>query len=454
MAHFRNAQRASLWADKPQSGNEEEEESPEINESEDFEEELKKVDDELRERINTKINPFNGLSSIPSSYFRLFYKISKQKKSRMSEKNFAEHRQVIVLPAQSTQELSIIIQIAELLPRKIEPNVPTSKKLPTSWITNLIGDQIFLCDDLEAIKDESHDRSRGLTVELMTFFRAPLPERRSIEIVKQYLWLGVFNSKMNWIAAARRFYHCAYVFSDALKNKDPLFHGNVCVEHAKFLEANGWQFIALEVLNKALQDLFTKEADNTDQTSLQADILDRTEFLYNQAFAAIHKNGKLEHPRSAHFLEKIALAQICQENYEEAEKNYTWLLAHEPLQKGILLSNLGFMKRRQGQVHQATIIFKRALEEFSRTSSQSLSESQNSINGFAEIMSESPKLSVMLKKVERKYTSDTNKLFALSGLYECFQNGIHVNSEEHIDIVTYLIKYFDVNRSLFSSGYD
>ena len=345
MELFFNAQRVSCWADEPLSG---EEEATESTDTKDTSQELELGEDELRVIImNKKPLSFSEDYALRSMYAEYYNGNLGRKQPRgLMQKNFAKHRKSILLPAQSTQEICMIVQIAGIPRPGADTSDRPSEKHDNSSSTPLrgVGEHQFDYGWRLQIYDEMFQRQYNVLKELENLTGNTTNsshKSRAADIVKDQLWLGNSYVRLGRLGEARYHYHFACLCAESFNKEDLYSLSKTRFEYAKFLDAHEWHSTALEVLDGTFKEWSTWKFGNVAEKDLWADIISRlapmyfekgdkgdfsrAESLFEKAFNHFSKNGKEHNPSSAHFLERIACAQAYQGNYAGAETHYRYI---------------------------------------------------------------------------------------------------------------------------------
>ena len=129
------------------------------------------------------------------------------------------------------------------------------------------------------------------------------------------------------------------------------------------------------------------------------------------------------------------------------------LLRQNSSQQKVLLSNLGFVKRQQGQFIDAKFFYERALQTVGKESQASGTESPQSDSESPEIVHGPTEFDSNTPPSNSKSPHGTDELCALSGLFKCLPTGTRTSSSVITDFSAYPVNYFDLNSVLFASEY-
>lgn len=417
MAFFLNGERQSLWANRPPS--ESERDAVDSDDTENITGDLKEAEDTIRNSINAK----KLLSTRDDYHLRYLYRryynrILRQDQSLANKQNdFATYRNQIVVPGESTQELTTVIQISGFTGSEPAPKDPALSG-------NAKINQSFSSDEEDLTMDNIWDREERLA-ERANDFSLDKSDSRSksqiSEFVKDHIGLGKACSKVGWIGEARYHFLMAYLIAESFGKHNRHTWNNARIEYAEFLDNNGWHRTALSIAKGLVPDLFGEGSGGEDITGLWTVIVNRVasillknrsfieaEALYEKGLDNFSENSTELNTDSAHFLERVALTQAYQEQNRKAHASYMRLLAQQSSAHQIILSNLGFIERRLRQFSEAKIHYEWSLEA-SR--------------------------------------SGTDDVLARSGLSTCLRK-LDTDPEELADVWPSSIRYVDVNSAL------
>ena len=239
MAVFLNAHRQSLWSDP----------SPiRKAEGEDNVAKLEDPSQNLSLSIRAKFQEAISSGKLWSEHqendnrFRFAGCYPEQGTPIHKEPNYAEYRSTLVIPAKSTQELCVIIQISELLKTgsvihdqtrnpdriQISSNVPTARRL---------------IDQTPQRRFQKIRHSQASVVAKLRQFllksSGPKYWTQASEIVSRYLHVGKACVSMTWIGEARYYFFMASLVADNFYTNDTSSQIKVLLEYANFLKTHG-----------------------------------------------------------------------------------------------------------------------------------------------------------------------------------------------------------------------
>ncbi|KAL9046891.1 MAG: hypothetical protein Q9214_000395 [Letrouitia sp. 1 TL-2023] len=359
------------------------------------------------------------------------------------ERSFAEHRYSLVIPGHSTQELCAIIQISSTLRPEVEskefgPKVDDAHASDGVKIAHpLSKDQTVLIK--KRISEKQSEMNAALKTYLMEASDAGRKGRAS-ELALKCIDIGKACAKVKSVGEARFHFYMACLIVESAYREGAFEFSKTHFHYAKVLEANNWHAEALKIMERQL-DVLAEKLKTMGISAKDKKILDlekRTGDLYNQIrdrVASIYlKNHDFEKVKvmyetallqlqqdksnlaatAAQYLERIAFAQVNQQEYEAACRNYERLLNEQSSHHQTILSNLGFLHRRLGRFPEAKCFFEKAI---------------NASNS--------------------DYSSGVIRLHAQSGLFPCL-----MQLSNELEIVSQLsqsfIPYIDINASLSS----
>ena len=435
MACFLNGQRQSLWINKTstfkaKTGVEAEEAEKEIDH--DFNtsstepelvlrEEIQKAEKKLVDAILHAKVWKTSLHYMYLSSFQAYYdRYGKWTPRSHKETNFAQHRNGLTIPRQSTQELCAIMQM---------PDSPQVKEALRVTLSTKSGIQSHLKseNDFESRTPKiSEAKLRRNQYRIFRFKHIDLSNvrdrPRALELLESLLSLGEVHTgtSIGPCGYARYYFFTASLVAQVVHKENRFLVNEVRLKYATFLGKKGWHSDALMVLKDTshslsgktkiseINSLFRKVQIRLGAAYLQEEKWREAEDAF-QKVKIFRKESTASRRGSARLLERIAWTQTNQKRHEEAEKSYALLETQAFSQHWIVLSNLGFLKRRLGQVEEAKALYMRILDETSRECS--------------------------------KYV---DRLSAQSGLFTCLCE-LGANSETIPRISGLLLKYIDVN---------
>ena len=371
MALFFNGERQSLWADGPLADRERD--SADFDDTENIRMEIEEAEETMRNIIHSK----RLLSRAEDDSFKYLYRRHYDRYPGDNEtldskqKNFATYRNDMVISPGSTQELTAIIQISSFTgPEAASKVLGSSNNAENGQRTN--SDEELMMDSIWDAQDRLAARAENLS-----FGKADSRSKRRIsELVKDHIELGESCSEVKWIGEARFYFHGAYLIAESF-SKDDLHTWNYArFAYAKFLDDNGWYGEALSIVKELVPDLFGGDSRDGDIIDLWTVVINRigsiflkngylmeAQTVYQKGLDHYSKNTTDLNTDSAHFLERVALTQVYQEQDREAHASYTRLLGQDLSARPIILSNLGFIERRLRQYSEAKKHYECSLKE-------------------------------------------------------------------------------------------
>ncbi|KAL8907813.1 MAG: hypothetical protein Q9171_005701 [Xanthocarpia ochracea] len=310
--------------------------------------------------------------------------------------NLAAQKHDLVVPAGSTQKLCTVIQLSSLQlaeSGQLEPQ-------PES------------CEPARKI-DENVSQSNVVA-------RARIRARQTR---RSYCYREAWAA-IGSIADARYHLLMACLIAEYLYPEGSYTLSNTRLTYAKFLHNHGWHSEALEILEDLYDTLSKGRSTTKDSKVLREKVQIRLANVYLDTHrfaeaARLYESALLSPiigptPDSARCLERIAWAQVKQEEYEEARKTYSLLLSRWPeIRRQTVLINIGFVERKLGRFEEAKKIFVQVLEA---------NEAGHAID----------------------------QCYARSGLYACLRK-LGITPEEHPKIGSSIVKCPDVVSLLLGS---
>lgn len=374
MALFLNAKKQCLWT---ANGLEKDLEKKSVRKSSVYSNaELEDADESLRSRILTGQLVDEDADSDLRRLYRRWYDRADAARQSVSPDlaNLATHKDNLIVPAGSTQELRIVIQLSGLQHAESRPLEPQSKS--TELAQKIKGsDGQRNTDAGERIRS----RQKMLIVN-MKQIHSKNPDldgkRRLTKIIHDHIDLGLACANIESIAEARYHLLMACLIAEYLYRKGSYALSNARFIYAKFLHNYGLQSKALDILEK-LSDTLSKAKSTTKEFSVLREkvqirlanmYLDETgtfaegERIYQSALSSSITQETVLKPVSAHCLERIAWAQVKQNKYEKAHASYTQLSRLPDIRHQIIFINLGFIKRKLGHIEEAKRHFTEALK--------------------------------------------------------------------------------------------
>ncbi|KAL8850495.1 MAG: hypothetical protein Q9221_004543 [Calogaya cf. arnoldii] len=365
MAFFLNSNRQCLWA---KSGLNEDLEKKSIQ--------LDVADEKLRCRIlGGQLVDDNADNELRRRYRKCYDGANTARQSATHDSaNFACHKENLIVPAGSTQEIRIVIQLSGLEHAKLGPLDPQSEPLePTQEIDDGDGQR-----NTEA-EERIRSRQKMLTVKTEQIpARSPGLEGKQqlTQIINGHIDLGLACTAIDWVAEARYHLLMACLIAEYLYREGSYALSNARYIYAKFLSHHGWHSKALEILERLSHILSKARSTTKEFTALRDKVQIRlanmylgetgsfaeAEEIYRSALSNPTTEEVVLKPYSAHCLERMAWAQIKQDKYEEAHASYSRLLRLPKIRHQTILVNLGFIERKLGRIENAKRRYLEALE--------------------------------------------------------------------------------------------
>ena len=235
-------------------------------------------------------------------------------------------------------------------------------------------------------------------------------------------------AKVGQIISSRYYFFTGSLIAEIVYKEDINRLNGVRFRYAKTLLQYGWYSDGLKKMEDLVQNM-SNEGDK--KTKLWSDVLERlasvylslgrfsdAESRYQEWLLHFTKDKSAVESVSAPIWERIAWVKVDQGQDEKASEMYTGLLGQNPASRQVLLSNLGFVKRRLGQFADAKVFYERAIDE----------------------------------KINNDCRYESNKIFARSGLSSCLRS-LRATPESIDEQSDSSLKYIDINDTLSQVRY-
>ena len=337
---------------------------------------LEDPDEILRSRILTgKLVDEDEDSDIRKFYRRWYDGADAARQSLYPDlANLATHKDNLIVPAESTQELRIVIQLSGLQLPESRPLELQSKTLePVQKIESSNGQS----------NTDAGERIRSRQKALIVNTKQIRPKnsgldgkRRLTKVFHDHIDLGLACANIEWVAEARYHLLMACLIAEYLYREGSYALSNARFIYAKFLHKYGQRSKALDILEK-LSDALSKTRSTTKEfTALQENVqirlanmyLDETatlakaEEIYQSALSSPTARETVSQAVPAFCWERIAWAQVKQNKYKDAHASYNRLLGLLDNRHQIIFINLGFIERKSGHYKEAASLYEKALK--------------------------------------------------------------------------------------------
>ncbi|KAL9610528.1 MAG: hypothetical protein Q9167_004766 [Letrouitia subvulpina] len=164
-------------------------------------------------------------------------------------------------------------------------------------------------------------------------------ECHTSELALKYVDIGKAYAKVKNIGEARLHFYVACLLVESAHREGTYIFNKIYFQYAKFLEANNWYAEALKIMERQLDNLAKKVPKDQRTLSLYKQIRDRAASLYlknidfekaktmyGTALSELQMEGPGLATSGAQYVERIAFAQVHQQEYETACRNYERLL--------------------------------------------------------------------------------------------------------------------------------
>ncbi|KAL8651582.1 MAG: hypothetical protein Q9226_004643 [Calogaya cf. arnoldii] len=242
--------------------------------------ELDDAEEQLRSRIlEGQLVDENADNELTRRYRKCYDGANTARQSASHDSaNFACHEANLIVPAGSTQELRIVIQLSGLKNAKLGLLDPQSEPLePTQEIDN--GDGQLNTEAKERIRS----RQKLLTVKKEQIpARSPGLEgkRQLTQIINDHIDLGLACTAIDSVAEARYHLLMACLIAEYLYREGSYALSNARYIYAKFLGHHGWHSKALEILERLSRILSKAKSTTKEFTVLRAKVQIRLANMY------------------------------------------------------------------------------------------------------------------------------------------------------------------------------
>ena len=383
-ALFLNGQRQSLWANQTtiHDGRKsieavgKERKSVDSGRSVDTagSEDIKGGLEQMEESIRRTIDEGKLLSSDDDFDFRRKYRRyfdnNRRRKSadpsQNDQQDFATHRKQLDVPAASTQELCLVVNISDfaLGSDKTDDASSDTKRAEK-------GDSEEETFNVWEKQDQLSEKSSKFPLDRADSSK----RRRTVGIVKDHLELGEACAKFDRIGEARYHFYSAYLIARYVSKDNASLWNQARLSYVRHLDDNGWYLSALNIVRDLVPDLFAR-GPQTNISDLWTEVIDRlgtillsnrsfeeARALYERGFDHYSEDGPELSTTAAHFLERLAFTQVSLAHSMEARDNYLRLLSRQNSARHIVLSNLGFIERRLHHISAAESYYQQSLDE-------------------------------------------------------------------------------------------
>ncbi|KAI4112482.1 MAG: hypothetical protein LQ345_006378, partial [Seirophora villosa] len=419
MALFLNGQRHPLWA--PSRVDENIKESKAVAGSLHTSEGLIQIDERLRRRV------FAGhlVDEEADSEFRRSYRRCHELGQGLQQShdtiNFSSHTFFLEVPPDSSQELRLVFHLAAF--SKPGKDRSGSDSAPQAETKSNHGDRQHgdsqtpeaTLDRLRSKQKSLVERSRRMDLKNLD----PEERRHISKCIRDHLEIGTACATLNLVGEARYHFFTACLIAEYIYKQDSFFLSYARFKYSRFLFKYGWCSTALQTMEPLYETLLIQKLRSEQFTMLWEKVqlwlarmymgtgdFSRAEIMYEKVMPNPTAKGEGTDLASARCMERIAWAQVKQEKYEAAFKNYMLLLKLSTINRQVIISNLGFIQRKLGHPEQAKSFFNEALE------------------------------------VRDAHLESSEQLHARSGLYACLRQ-LGVNPDEHVDIAKSLVQHVD-----------
>ncbi|KAL8941806.1 MAG: hypothetical protein Q9216_002044 [Gyalolechia sp. 2 TL-2023] len=288
--------------------------------------------------------------------------------------DFASYGSSLLVPPGSTQELRAVIQLSALSESKW--SVPHSPPVPEG--NDYKEDRERSGNNqVESNKERLRSQQRTLvdmSKQLSLKDRSQGARQRISRFIANHLEVGKACSTLNLVGEARFHLCTAYLIARFRYEEDSYELIRARFVYSNFLYDHGWFVTALEVmepLSHTLSDhklkakgfaISSEKVRNRLATMyLKMDRFSEAETMYGHLLLDSNDDQTIPEPLSAHYIERQAWARVTQQKFETAHKNYSLLLKLPENQRGIILSNLGFIEWKLGNFQKAKSFFEESL---------------------------------------------------------------------------------------------
>ncbi|KAL8687697.1 MAG: hypothetical protein Q9218_006204 [Villophora microphyllina] len=378
MAMFQNGQRQSLWSGNRHERNDDGDASSVKSTDSGAEYDETEVRD-VEERLRETILAGKLADDVADAEFKSFYRKYNESNDGLKKAGPQEHRDYsssgakLVVPAQSTQELRVVIQISSLPHSEAESSMPTSKNGHISLDQKSTGKEPRL--NIKGIR--AKQRSVLATSKLFSAMPPTLKKWPTYKLIDDHLELGKACAQAKLLGEARYHMLTACLIAEHKYGDDSVKTRHTQFRYAKFLNRYGWYSVALKRMKQLSYDLSMGKSNYREISVLKQKVrvqlasmhleqgnFSEAEEMYIKAVSEQAGHGTTPDltPSAAHCLERAAWAQFHQEKYAAAQTNYLLLLDLLGLpQCRVILSNLGLIESRLGNMGKARMHYEAAL---------------------------------------------------------------------------------------------
>ena len=393
IAVFLNKQRISTWRDNQSSDGEDE--PGDNRDSEIFGHGLPRIEKDLRDAIVDQ----RRMSALEERLYRVRYTIETPETSPGDRRlrthrrtNFAKFHNTLVVPGGSSQELCAIAKISGALQPEKASDQSTPKPVgmqSKDRAVNGVNEQSPLGKETRMkskIRHESGLIGRGGDIS----FDTSDTRRRAqvVQLMQKCVRLGRALASIGQVRLARYYYFTASLIAETIHTEDIYLLSAVRFHYAKFLLRYGWYSDGMREMEDLVQNTSNEEGENAKTIKFWSEVriqlasrylkLGRflqAENLYHQSLQHLTQGTSTLEPVSAPIWERIAWAKVNRGQHEQASEIYNRFLEQGSASRRTLLSNLGFIKRRLGQLTDARKFYERALQETNGESTYSTDKS-------------------------------------------------------------------------------
>ncbi|KAF7507703.1 hypothetical protein GJ744_010132 [Endocarpon pusillum] len=375
MGVFRDAQKQSLWLRSEKGAPKEESSSSSVEDDEDIPNDMHLLR-QWETMFRQDFSLHRPLSEFENWYYRRIdvpeYKI-KQSHDHLGL-DLAQHRSTLNVPGKCMRELCAVIKLSGPLQAKLvkAPILQPRGDFSTGGRPSTRkGDKLRKKISCE----EESLRTKVRQVCLMDK-NDPKREVLWLKIKDKHSILGKAYAKLRETGEARFHLFIACLIVESISGEAPKALSQVRVDYAQFLYDTGCYtkpFTIIQMLESIQSDEKLKNTETWVRAlnllalmHLQKSDFTRAEEVYKAIHSQLATNEAVMKAKSTQYLEKIAWVQARQEKYDEACRNYTELAAQLSVRHPTILSNLGFLQRRLGQLQEAISSYKDALSEYFR----------------------------------------------------------------------------------------
>ena len=373
MAVFLNTHRQSIWTgDRPTREDD--------TRSDDEDRDAEHYSDQIRDQVRETMSAGKFLSESGENHNRfLFDKFFAKGPRRVTRINFAECEKEIVIPGNSTQELCMVIRTSRLSHVFDDPAHHTKHLENAQRDENTSPERAPDEPGESAIPQKIRREQAEIAKEIqnLPFNLSDSSTKAQIaRFVDKRLKFGRAYAMIDWTGEARYEFYMASLIAENVYREGSFPLSNAQFEYAKFLFDSGWRDLALKVMERLLRILSTRRVRDRNSTTLWWKVQCRlvsmqvgegrfsdAENICKQALKSLNSMDTRPNRLSCFSIEKTAWAQANMGEYERAHTTYSRLLQQNLESARIILSNLGFTKRKLDQFQEAEIYYERALNK-------------------------------------------------------------------------------------------